>query len=158
MTASGIAPRSLSRSAVRRAPSRCETRPGTECIFGLLTVLLVVVIGGVALAAWIRGPRGEVTPDRAWQSMSKAASRLGFGPRANQTVYEYANSLAQLVPVATADLNTVANAKVETSYARARLGGERLSAVSQATRRLRVSLLRLAFRRGRRRSRKPKSL
>ena len=117
-----------------------------------------MVVGGVALAAWIRGPRGEVTPDRAWQSMSKAASRLGFGPRANQTVYEYANSLAQLVPVATADLNTVADAKVETSYARARLGGERLSAVSQATRRLRVSLLRLAFRRGRRRSRKPKSL
>ena len=64
----------------------------------------------------------------------------------------------ELVPVATADLNTVAEAKVETSYARARLGGDRLSAVSQATRRLRVSLLRLAFRRGRRRSRKPKSL
>jgi transglutaminase-like putative cysteine protease len=131
---------------------------GDRLIFALLTVLLVLVLGGVALAAWIRGPRGELTPDRAWQSMSKAAARLGFGPRPNQTVYEYANALAELVPVAATDLTTVADAKVETSYARARLGGDRLSAVGQATRRLRVSLLRLAFRRGRRRSRRPKSI
>ncbi len=130
---------------------------GDRAIFALLTVLLVLVIGGVAIAAWIRGPRGELTPDRAWLSMSKAASRLGFGPRANQTVYEYANSLAQLVPVATADLTTIADAKVETSYARARLGGDRLKSVGEATRRLRVSLLRLAFRRGRR-PRRPKSI
>ena len=58
--------------------------------------------------------------------MSKAASQLGYGRRANQTVYEYASTLAELVPVARADLNTVADAKVETSYARVRLGGDRL--------------------------------
>ncbi len=114
-------------------------------------------MGGIALAAWVRGPRGEISPDGAWASLSKAASRLGFGPRANQTVYEYATSLGELVPVARADLATVADAKVETSYARARLGGDRLQAVGHATRRLRISLLRLAFRRGRR-SRKPKAL
>ena len=139
-------------------PIRGGGGPGDRVVFALLTLLLVLVIGGVAVAAWVRGPRGEITPDRAWLSMSKAASRLGFGPRANQTVYEYATSLSELVPVASADLNTVATAKVETSYARARLGGDRLSAVGQATRRLRVSLLRLAFRRGRRRSRRPKSI
>ncbi len=53
---------------------------GDRLIFALLTVLLVVVLGGVALAAWIRGPRGEVTPDRAWQSMSKAALAAGLRP------------------------------------------------------------------------------
>ena len=132
--------------------------PGNRTFFVLLTGLLVLLVGGVALAAWLRGPRGEISPDRAWQSLSRAASQLGYGRRANQTVYEYASTLAELVPVARADLNTVADAKVETSYARARLGGDRLAAVGQATRRLRVSLLRLAFRRGRRlRRRGPKS-
>ena len=132
-------------------------QPGDRTIFLLLTVGLVLLVGGIALAAWLRGPRGEISPDGAWASLSKAASRLGFGPRANQTVYEYATSLGELVPVARTDLATVANAKVETSYARVRLGGDRLEAVGQATRRLRISLLRLAFRRGRR-SRKPKAL
>jgi transglutaminase-like putative cysteine protease len=130
---------------------------GDRTLFLLLSVVLVLFVGGIALAAWLRGPRGEISPDGAWASLSKAASRLGFGPRANQTVYEYATSLGELVPVAKADLATVANAKVETSYARARLGGDRLQAVGHATRRLRISLLRLAFRRGRR-SRKPKAI
>ena len=122
--------------------------PGNRALLVLITVLLILLVGGVALAAWLRGPRGEISPDRAWQSMTKAASQLGYGRRANQTVYEYASTLAELVPVASADLATVADAKVETAYARVRLGGERLHAVGQATRRLRVSLLRLVFRRG----------
>ncbi len=133
-------------------------QPGNRMLFVVLTGLLVLLVGGIALAAWLRGPRGEISPDRAWQSMSKAASQLGYGRRANQTVYEYASTLAELVPVARADLNTVADAKVETAYARVRLGGDRLQAVGKATRRLRVSLLRLVFLRGRRlRRRRPKS-
>ncbi len=51
------------------------------------------------------------------------------------------------------DLHTVAEAKVETAYAGARLGGARLDAVRDATRRLRISMLRLALRRPRRRRR-----
>jgi Domain of unknown function (DUF4129) len=90
-----------------------------------------------------------MTPDAAWSSMSKAASRFGFGPRPTQTVYEYAASLGELVPVAKGDLETVATAKVETTYAGVRLGGARLDAVRDATRRLRISLLRLLFRRSR---------
>jgi hypothetical protein len=85
--------------------------------------------------------------------MSRSASRLGFGPRPTQTVYEYAASLGDLVPVAHADLQTVAEAKVETTYANVRLGGARLDAVRDATRRLRISLLRLALLRTRRRRR-----
>jgi transglutaminase-like putative cysteine protease len=119
----------------------------------ILAILVAIMIGGLVLAAWLRGPRGEISPDAAWRTMSRVASRLGFAPRPTQTVYEYATSLGELVPVAKADLHTVAEAKVETAYARVRLGGERLDAVRDATRRLRLSLLRLAFRRRRRRPR-----
>ena len=72
-----------------------------------------------------------MNPDRAWLSMAKAAGRFGFGPRPNQTIYEYASSLGELVPVAKADLATVADAKVETAYARVRLGGDRMSEVGR---------------------------
>jgi len=83
--------------------------------------------------------------------MSRAASRFGFGPRPTQTVYEYAATLGELVPVAKVDLQTVADAKVETAYAGAKIAGARLDAVRAATRRLRITLLRLLFRRPRKR-------
>jgi transglutaminase-like putative cysteine protease len=120
----------------------------------VITVLLALLVGGLALAAWLRGPRGEVSPDAAWGTLSRIAARLGFAPRPTQTVYEYAASLGELVPVARPDLEIVADAKVETDYAKLRLGGDRLREVRDATRRLRVSMLRLALRRGRRRRRR----
>jgi transglutaminase-like putative cysteine protease len=126
------------------------TRPEDRSLFIVLTAILALLVAAVAFVAWIRGPRGEINPDSAWLSLSRGASRLGFAPRPTQTIYEYAASLGELVPVARADLQTVADAKVETAYARVRLGGDRLRAVSESLRRLRVSLLRLAFRRGRR--------
>ncbi|MEO5964881.1 MAG: transglutaminase domain-containing protein, partial [Candidatus Limnocylindrales bacterium] len=128
--------------------------PGDRTLLILLSVLLALVVGAVAFAAWLRGPRGEVSPDVAWGSMSKAASRFGFGPRPTQTVYEYATTLGDLVPVARADLQTVAEAKVETTYAGVRIGGARLDSVRTATRRLRITLLRLLLRRPRRGSRR----
>ena len=124
--------------------------PGDRSLFVLLSVLLAIVIVTVAIAAWLRGPRGEVSPDSAWLSMASVASRFGFAPRPTQTVYEYASSLGELVPVAQADLQTVADAKVESAYANVRLGGARLDAVRDATRRLRITLLRLVLRRPRR--------
>jgi hypothetical protein len=130
-----------------------SNRPGDRTLLIVVTLLLGLLVVGIALVAWLRGPRGEITPDRAWLTMSGAASRLGFAPRANQTIYEYASSLGELVPVARSDLQTVADAKVETSYARVRLGGDRLQAVRDATRRLRLSLLRLVLHRGWRRRR-----
>jgi hypothetical protein len=132
-------------------PSNSGSTPGDRSMFVLLTVLLAAVVAVVAFAAWMRGPRGEVNPDNAWLALSRAASRFGFAPRPTQTVYEYASDLGDLVPVARQDLHTVAVAKVETYYARVRLGGARLQAVRDATRRLRISLLRLLVHRGRRR-------
>ena len=130
-------------------PPPASGGPADRALLVLFAVLLTVVVVTVAIAAWLRGPRGQMSPDTAWQSMSSAASRFGFGPKPTQTVYEYATALGELVPVAKADLQTVAEAKVETTYAGLRLGGARLDAVRDATRRLRISLLRLLFRRPR---------
>ncbi len=112
----------------------------------LLAALLAGAIGALIVAAWYRGPRGEASPDTAWSSVSRAASRFGFGPRPAQTVYEYAASLGDLVPVARPDIATVAEAKVESAYARAELSPERAHAVLLAARRLRLSLARLLLR------------
>ncbi len=122
--------------------------PGDRTLLILATVVLALLVVGIALAARLRGPRGELSPDGAWRTLSRGAGRLGFAPRPTQTVYEYAATLGELVPVARDDLRVVADAKVETAYARADLAGDRLRAVGEATRRLRLSLLRLLFRRG----------
>jgi transglutaminase-like putative cysteine protease len=132
--------------------------PGDRALLIVLAVLLTVSVVTIAFAAWLRGPRGEVSPDTAWQSLARAATRFGVGPKPTQTVYEYAAALGELVPVAKADLQTVAEAKVETTYAGLRLGGARLDAVRDATRRLRISLLRLLFRRPRKGRRRKVSL
>ena len=127
------------------------TTPGSGTDDRGLLIVMTLILGGlvlaVALAAWVRGPRGEVSPDTAWRGMARAASRFGFGPRPTQTVYEYAATLGELIPVARDDLEVVATAKVETTYAGIQLGGARLDAVRTATRRLRFSLMRLLFRR-----------
>jgi hypothetical protein len=58
-----------------------------------------------------------------------------------------------VLPAARPELQTVARAKVETSYGQQVLGDDRLAALRAAQRRLRVVLLRLAFRRKERRRR-----
>jgi transglutaminase-like putative cysteine protease len=128
---------------------RNDVRP----LFFSIGLLVVITIIGLAFLAWLRGPRGEVSPETAWKTISKTAARFGFAPRPTQTVYEYASSLGELIPAADADLQTVATARVETVYARTRLPGARLEAVRDATRRLRVSMLRLILRRPSRRRR-----
>lgn len=126
-------------------------RTDDRSLFIMLTLILGALVLAMALAAWVRGPRGEVSPDTAWRAMTRSASRFGFAQRPTQTVYEYASVLGDLVPVARDDLDVVATAKVETAYAGARLAGARLDSVRTATRRLRVTLLRLLFRRRNRR-------
>jgi hypothetical protein len=123
------------------------TRPGNPTMLILTAVLLMLVVGGLSAILWWRGPRGEVTPDSAWGTVGKLAARFGFAPRPTQTVYEYASTLGTVVPVAKADLETVARAKVETAYARKHLSHERLRGLREANRRLRVNLLRLVLRR-----------
>ena len=113
--------------------------------------LLLLAVGIVSFLTWQRGPRGGTTADEAYGTVTRIASRFGFGPRPNQTVYEYAGVLSDVLPIVRPELETVARAKVESVYAREILGDERIQSLKAAQRRLRVSLLRLAFRRKQRR-------
>ncbi|MBI3746928.1 MAG: transglutaminase domain-containing protein, partial [Chloroflexi bacterium] len=121
-----------------------------------IVIAILVAIGAAALAsiAWRRGPR-PMHPDRAWSSLARWATRFGVGPRPSQTVYEFAGALGDALPVVRPELTTVANAKVEIAYGHRELGTERLKSVADAHRRLRLGLLRLLFRRPRRRRRGP---
>lgn len=116
--------------------------------------LLLLIVALLAFVTWQRGPRGGTSADGAYGTVTRIASRFGFGPRPAQTVYEYAGALGDVLPTARPELETVARAKVESVYAREILGEERLASLRAAQRRLRVSLLRLAFRRKERRRRK----
>jgi transglutaminase-like putative cysteine protease len=124
---------------------------GPLVAIGLLLLLAVVA---AAVIAYRRGPRGATTADAAYGMVTRIASRLGFGPRPNQTVYEYAGVLGEVLPDARPELQTVAQAKVESVYARQVLSSDRIQRLRDAQRRLRVSLLRLAFRRKERRTRR----
>jgi hypothetical protein len=117
-------------------------------------ILLLAVMLIVSFLAWRRGPRGATTADSAYGMVTRIAARLGFGPRPNQTVYEYAGVLGEVLPDVRPELQTVAHAKVESVYARELLSSERLDRVRDAQRRLRISLLRLAFRRTERKRRR----
>jgi transglutaminase-like putative cysteine protease len=119
----------------------------------LVAVLLVVAILLLAFVAWRRGPRSASTPEGVYASIAGLARRLGFGPRPTETAYEYATALGDLLPRVRPELQTVATAKVEVAYGRRELGEDRLRTLRASYRRLRVSLLRLAFRRRERRRR-----
>jgi transglutaminase-like putative cysteine protease len=133
---------------------RDQLTPGSVGPLIAVTVLLLLVMGGLAFVVWQRGPRGATTADAAYGMVTRIASRLGFGPRPTQTVYEYAGTLGEVLPDVRPELETVARAKVESVYARQHLGEDRLVALRAAQRRLRVALLRLIIRRKERRRRR----
>jgi transglutaminase-like putative cysteine protease len=118
-----------------------------------MAILLAVIVGALAFIAWQRGPRGGTTADHAYRTVTRLASRFGFGPRPTQTVYEFSGSLGEVLPIARPELETVAQAKVETVYGRGVLAEDRIHALRNAERRLKLNLLRLAFRRRDRRGR-----
>ncbi len=118
---------------------------------GMLVIITIVLLGSVlllAFLAWRRGPRSASTPEGVYASVTSLARRFGFGPRPTQTAFEYATALGDILPGVRPELQTVATAKVEVAYGRRELGEDRIRALRDSYRRLRVSLLRLAFRRG----------
>jgi transglutaminase-like putative cysteine protease len=118
-----------------------------------VAILLAVIVVAIGTVAWRRGPRGPVSPDEAYRSVSRIAARLGFAPRPTQTVYEYAGALADELPMVRPELETVARAKVEVAYGGRTLADDRLTGLRDAYRRLRVQLFRLMLRRRRGRTR-----
>jgi hypothetical protein len=120
----------------------------------------LLVIGGIAAVVavlaglfwWNRRRRLRfVSPEAAWTGIVRLASRLGFGPRPSQTVYEYVGTLEGALPEVRPELREVAVARVETRYGRREPSGVRLNALRQAYRRVRrhLVLLILPNRRGR---------
>jgi transglutaminase-like putative cysteine protease len=116
----------------------------------IVSLLLLSAIAAAAFLVWRRGPRGPTTPEGVYAGVARLASRLGFGPRPTQTAYEYAAALGDVLPDIRPELQTVATAKVEVAYGGRTLGEDRIKALGESYRRLRVSLLRLVFRRGQR--------
>ena len=116
----------------------------------VVTLLLLASVGVLAFLAWRRGPRGPATPEGVYAGIGRLAGRFGFGPRPTQTAYEYTAVLGEILPRVRPELFTVATAKVEVAYGRRALGEDRLMALRQAERRLRIGLLRLVFRRSQR--------
>ena len=121
-----------------------------------VAILLAVIVVAIGTVAWRRGPRGPVSADEAYRSVSRIAARLGFAPRPTQTVYEYAGALADELPMVRPELETVARAKVEVAYGGRTLADDRLTGLRDAYRRLRVQLFRLMLRRRRGRARGPR--
>jgi len=116
----------------------------------VLVILGIPVVLAILAWWWRRRPVRPVEPEAAYRTVERTASRLGFPPRPTQTVYEYVGGLADALPIAAPELQLVALAKVEATYGRKRLGPDRLRALGAAQRRLRLLLLRLGLRRGRR--------
>ena len=119
-----------------------------------VAILLAVIVAAIAAVVWQRGPRGPVSAEGTYGSVTRLASRLGFAPRPNQTVYEYAGALADALPGVRPELETVARAKVEVAYGGRVLGVDSMRALREAHRRIRIGLLRLLSRRLRRRGRR----
>ena len=112
-----------------------------------LGLLVLLGAGLLLVAAYRRAPLTE--PDFAFNSLSRLATRLGYGPRPAQTTYEYADRLGELVPVARGDLRLIATAKVEATYAHRPPGESALRSLASAYRRARIGLLRLILRKPR---------
>jgi len=117
----------------------------------VLPVSLALI--GFGFVFFRRRLRRPAEPAAVYRTVAGLAGRLGYPRRPTQTVYEYLGSLSDVVPAVRPDLQLVARSTVEATYGRRRFGVERLSALGDAQRRLRIALLRLAFvrRRGRRR-------
>ena len=114
----------------------------------VLGALAVVALLALAVLAYLRRlPRTE--PELAYSGVQRLAARLGYAPRPAQTAYEFTAGLAELVPLARGDLELIATAKVEATYARRQPGESLLLSLAAAYRRVRLGLLRLLWRRPR---------
>jgi transglutaminase-like putative cysteine protease len=134
-------------STARPPEATAEHGPANPALLAVVAILLLVGAGLLSFVAWQRGPRGEVTVDTVWRGIGRTATRFGFGPRPQQTVYEYARTLADVLPESRPDLHAVAQAKVEVAYGHQGLRHPAAQPLREAQRRLRLGLLRLALRR-----------
>ncbi|MBA2254919.1 MAG: DUF3488 domain-containing protein [Chloroflexi bacterium] len=133
-------------------PAGTSGTPGSSPLIVAIVLVGFVLLLALSLAMLARRRiRFVPGPEQAFNSVTRVASRFGYAPLPTQTVYEYAGTLADVVPRVAPELHIVARAKVEAAYAARQPEGEGLLALRAAWRRARTGLLRLALRRRRRR-------
>jgi transglutaminase-like putative cysteine protease len=148
----GATPRPTGRDGIDEpdGPAGGGSLPPRTPGIGPIIVLVIPAIGLLlALAAvWLRRRLGRpVQAEVVYRTVVGMAGRLGHPRRPTQTVYEYLGTLSDAVPSARPELQLVARSTVETTYGRRRLPPDRLAALGEAQRRLRLALLRLLLRR-----------
>jgi hypothetical protein len=128
-------------SGVTPAPQKSGSEP-----YFLIPIILALVLLIALILIWRRRPRPLEGPDVVYRRVVRLASRMGYRPAPTQTVYEYTEMLAEVLPSARASLDVVAVAAVEVTYGNRRLGQERLTALATAHHAVRQALLRLMVR------------
>ncbi|MEA2621748.1 MAG: hypothetical protein QOH61_658 [Chloroflexota bacterium] len=128
-------------------------KPPDPGAIGLLAVSTLIALAVILAFVGRRRRRSTLHGDLVFDRVARLASRLGYAPHPSQTAYEYAGSLADVLPGIRQELQVVAHAKVETTYARRMPTASALVALRDAYTRIRRSLLRLVFRRDRGRDR-----
>ena len=115
-------PRPSSRSPTMPARTWADVDrpgPGNPGRSSRSALLLMLVVGGLAFVVVAARSARRGDAGLGMGDGRPARARFGFGPRPTQTVYEYASTLGDVVPIATAELETVARAKVEVAYGQA---------------------------------------
>ncbi|MGH2408605.1 MAG: transglutaminase TgpA family protein, partial [Candidatus Limnocylindrales bacterium] len=114
---------------------------------GFYIIAAVLILLAVLLIIATRRERAKPPqPDSIYRGVARLAGWFGYGPRPTQTAYEYTAGLGELLPGVRPELQLVADAKVEATYARREPGPKARMALRRAYRRLRPALLRLALR------------
>jgi hypothetical protein len=117
----------------------------------VLVIVTLVAAGGIFV--WYRLRRSQrrwrMMPagDRAWQQLTLAAGRAGVGPRASETIYEYAGWLEDQLPRHGEPIRTVADGKVWQAYSGRRMTATATQRLEAAIAALRVPLIWLTVRR-----------
>jgi hypothetical protein len=116
-----------------------------------LAVLILVLLVGAAAVVVLALARLRHLPapeaDRAYRGVVGLATRLGYGPKPTQTVYEYVDTLSEVIPSARKDLTVVGEARVVSAYGGRRGAREGMDALRSAYGRVRLALVGLFFRR-----------
>jgi hypothetical protein len=128
-------------STIRAGGSSNDDPTGAYIIAVILFVLAVLLITVAR-----RQRRKPPQPASIYREVARVAGWFGYGPRPTQTAYEYTAGLGELLPGVRPELQLVATAKVEATYARREPGLKARLDLRRAYRRLRPRLFRLALR------------
>jgi hypothetical protein len=131
-----------------------DTNPPTDDPLGLdlpwpvLLLLLLALLALIALVVAYRRLRSVPgrDADLLYRAIAALAARVGYGARPAQTPYEFTATLTEAVPSARQDLQAVARAKVEATYARRPPEGDALDELVESFRRAKRALVGLVLR------------